>query len=121
MAAHAKLQVILEIGAEGGSMTILGSRSPSGDWKFCSERNEAAIADLLSEEDLAGFGLENFYHRSGFVDTFEQALELIDRYPWHRLWPLHVHPEFYDRVLAEVQERGGDVERWKTILSRRRE
>jgi hypothetical protein len=120
MTKPTKLQVILEVGAEGGTITVLGSKSPNGDWRFCFEENEAAIADLLSDEDLAAFGPRDFHHRSGFVDTFEDALELIARYPWHRLSALQVHPEFYDRVLAEVQKRGGDVERWKDRLSRHR-
>ena len=118
MTKPTKLQVILKVGAEGGSITILGSESPSGDWSFCFERNEAAIADLLSEEDLAGFGPEDFYHRSDFVSTFDEALDLIDRYPWHKLWPLEVRPKFHDRVFAAVKQRGGDVERWKDRLSR---
>ena len=112
-----KVQAILEIDAEGGSITILGSKSNGGIGRFCLEKNEAAIADLLSEEDLAGLGPEDFCNRSGFVDAFEEALKLIDQYPWHKMWPGTVHPEFCDIVLAAVEKRGGDAEHWKTILS----
>jgi hypothetical protein len=41
------------------------------------------MAGLLSEEDLADFGPQDFHHRSSFVGTFEEALKLIDRYRWH--------------------------------------
>jgi len=117
MVRETKLQVILEIGAEGGSITILGRRSPAGKWKFLMETDETAIADLLSEDDRAGLGHRDFHQRSGVVDSFDEALKLIDRYPWHRLYPLKVHREFYDRVLEVVERRGGCAERWKHILS----
>jgi hypothetical protein len=34
------------------------------------------------------------------VNSWEAALRLIDRYPWHRLYPLTVHPEFCERGLS---------------------
>jgi hypothetical protein len=117
MGSRTKLQVILELGAEGGSITIMGRKSPGGAWRFCLEKNEAAMADLLSEEDLADFASGDFHSRSAFVSSFDEALRLIDQYPWHRLWPTKVHSEFYDSVLAAVRKRGGDVERWIRMLS----
>ena len=41
----------------------------------------------------------------------ETALALLDQYPWHRLIPLHVHPDFRLAVWVAVKERycrGGD-------------
>lgn len=116
MSGHYNLQTILEVSAEGGSIKIMGRKSPSGAWRFCLEKNEAAMADHLSEEDLAGFASGDFHSRSAFVSSFDEVLKLIDRYPWHKLWPLKVHPEFHDSVLAAVRKRGGDVERRRAIL-----
>jgi hypothetical protein len=59
---------------------------------------------------------------SEVVNSWEAALRLIDRYPWHRLSPLTVHPEFCERVWVAVQERFGrdrrstkdcQLERWR--------
>ncbi len=117
MGIHSNLQVILKIGAEGGSIAILGQRSGLGNWKFFMETDETAMADLLSGEDRSSLGHRDFNRQSGIVDNFDDALKMIDRYPWHKLCPLKVHSDFQDRVLAEVERRGGSVERWKRLLS----
>lgn len=30
---------------------------------------------------------------------------LLDRYPWHALYPLEIHPEFYEAIVAAARER----------------
>lgn len=47
-------QVILEVGAEGGSLAIFGEPKPTGGWRFVAERNETAVFEMLSEEDQEG-------------------------------------------------------------------
>jgi len=68
--------------------------------------------DLLPEDDRAG--LTPFY-RSPHMHSVEEALRSIERYDWHRLYPMVVHLEFLEVILAEVQRLGGpsQVERWK--------
>lgn len=95
-------QVILEVGAEGGALTILGYPNPTGGWRFVAERNETAVFDMLSEEDQEGL---QPCDRSGSVDSLAAALRLIDRYPWHRLFPLEVHPDFREEILDAVVAR----------------
>lgn len=95
-------QVILEIGAEGGSLTIFGEPSPTGGWRFVAERNETALFEMLPDEDQEGL---QPYDRSGCVDSLGEALKLLDRYPWHRLFPLKVHPDFREKVLDAVIAR----------------
>lgn len=95
-------QVILEIGAEGGSITILGNPNPTSGWRFVAKRNETAVFDMLSEEDQEGL---QPCDRSDSVDSLAAALRLIDRYPWHRLFPLEVHTDFREEILAAVVAR----------------
>jgi hypothetical protein len=93
------VEVILKIGGEGGSLTIEGVKAAHG-WRFRAIRNEYALMDFLRGED--GF---EFWSGSGWVDSFDRALALFDRYPWHRLYPLQVHSDFKARIWAAVQER----------------
>jgi hypothetical protein len=81
-------------------------------------RDETALADLLDPDDQQGM---SFSDESGSVDTFAAALDLMNRYPWHRLVPLKIHGEYAAAVMAEVLRRGGTREaaRWKTELSGR--
>ena len=108
-------EVILEVGAEGGSIAILRERNSRGDWQFLNERDESTLYDMLSEEDQNGIIA---CERSGYVSSFDEALKLFDCYPWFSLYPVKVHPDFLDRVLLEVLKRGGESEstRWRNEL-----
>src|SRR5208282_2757906 len=93
-------EVVLEVGAEGGSLTLRRERDADGDWQFWVERNETALYDLLSEEDRSEIG--GYFAQTGYVYSFHEALDLLDKYPWFRLYPVQVHPEFLDAVLLDV-------------------
>ena len=110
-------EIVLEIGAEGGSLTILRERIAEGGWQFRVKLNETTLYDMLSEEDRRGMRVEDFA-RTEYAHTFQEALSRVDRYQWFRLCPLDVHPEFLDAVLAEVEKRGGpdEVARWREQL-----
>ena len=110
-------EIVLEIGAEGGSLTILRERIAEGGWQFRVKLNETTLYDMLSEEDRRGMRVEDFA-RTEYAHTFQEALSRVDRYQWFRLCPLQVHPEFLDAVLAEVEKRGGpdEVARWREQL-----
>jgi hypothetical protein len=113
------VEVILDVGAEGGALTIEGMRTANG-CRFRAIRNEYALMDFLREEDREGF---EFWSGSGWVDSFDRALALFDKYPWHRLIPLQVHPGFRGRTWAAVRERyrtdkrsGPDrLDRWRRL------
>lgn len=110
-------EIVLEVGAEGGSLRILRERKEDNEaWRFCVERNETALYDLLSEEDRGE--LEKYGSRSVYRYSFGEALTLLDRYSWFDLYPVKVHPEFVDSVIAEVGKRGGAaaVTRWQQEL-----
>jgi len=101
-------EVIVEIGAEGGSITLFGVRSPRG-WLY-----SRSVGELIDEE--------RSQHDSNVVGSWKAALGLLDQYPWHLLYPLHVHLEFRRRVLAAVRKRfessddpWGRMEKWREL------
>jgi NAD-dependent deacetylase len=98
-------ETVVEVGCEGGSITLLRKRGAGEAWKFRLGINEVALYDMLSEEDLAGLGPA--VKESGYVHSFPEALGLLDQYQWFKLVPLEVHPEYLDAVLLAVRDRGG--------------
>ena len=91
-------QVIIEVGAEGGALTLYGIQSPDG-WQFRTETDEAALADLIDDEDLTDLP------QRPWVGTWRAALKQLDAYPWTQMFPLTVHPDFRDKVFKALQTR----------------
>jgi hypothetical protein len=106
-------EIIVEIGAEGGSLTLYGKRETSG-WLF-SRRVIDQSAVMLGDDaiDLT----------SSVVNTWPQALDLLGQYRWEGLYPLFVHPEFRQAVYEAVRARldlAGErtlqaLERWSQV------
>jgi hypothetical protein len=92
-----KSEVIIEVGAEGGSITLYGIRTERS-WFF---------ARKVIEIDLTGelFDDERIDKKSDAVDSWEAALKLLDQYPWSELYPISIHPDFRQQVWIAVQER----------------
>ncbi len=111
-------QVILELGAEGGTLTLFGGKGDSGQWTFWTEVDESTIYELLDEEDRRGLGSPVSTSKS--VASLPEALALFDKYQWFRLIPLEIDPEFQDAILIEVQKRGTpeDVCCWQERVKR---
>ena len=109
------IETIVEIGGEGGSITLEGHRDSHGQWQFRMATNEAALYDMLGEDPPPPV-------EAPWVSSWDEALALLDRYPWPLLSPEAVHPEFRDAVFAAVaaHRKGGPdaVERWKRSLRR---
>jgi hypothetical protein len=106
---------ILEILAEGGSLTLLGDRTSTG-WRFRLVRNESTLADLLNEEDRAGLEV---HYASDWL-PWDAALELLNEYPWHRLSPGQVHPAFRQRIWTAVQSKANPAPHqpwWKRMFA----
>lgn len=105
-----KREVIVQVGAEGGSITLYGVRADHG-WRF--QRNVVDQTPYLLDE-------EEIQHDSDFTSSWDEALTLLGRYPWRRLFPIAVHPEFQQIVWRAVQtpEAGPTSEnnlvRWRT-------
>ena len=96
-----KFQVILSVAAEGGGITLIG-RHQKGVWEFL--RNVSDWTPLLIDE-------LTIEHSSQTVESWRAALELMDRYPWHRLGHPEVHPEFGDRVWEAYEYRWRNTDR----------
>jgi hypothetical protein len=79
------------------------------------------VNDMFSEENRESMGA--YVAPIAYGQSFHDGMALLDRYPWFRLVPLVVNPEFLDGVLLEVRKRGGlDEEiRWKSELRMRGE
>jgi hypothetical protein len=96
-----EVQVIAAVAAEGGSIVLYGQKDSKDNWMFCR-----GVADqtptFLSESDGRG---ESISHNSAQVKTWEEAIALMDKYPWAMLSGVEVHPEFHHRVWEEVRKR----------------
>src|SRR3954451_2190130 len=99
-------EVIIKLGAEGGCIALYGFRTERG-WSFKMVVNE------FIDEDPSQTA-------SGVVDSWDAALELLDRYPWPMLFLISVHPDFKQQVWVAVQERLRTTEptliRWRQLL-----
>lgn len=58
------------------------------------------MADFLDEADQL-----RLTERSPAVETFEEALRLMDRYPWHKLYTVTLHKEYVGIVRTEKDKR----------------
>ena len=106
-------EIVLQAGAEGGSLTIVRYHVSGEKWQFAFIRDESTLADFLGEEDQ-----EDLFEALDSIATFEDAIALMNKYPWPNLYPLVVHPEYANRVM-EIIERSGNPrakDRWKDIL-----
>jgi hypothetical protein len=115
--------VVLEVGAEGGSVTLIGRENDDGEWRFARitiDQSWALFGEVdvpINAPDLTS--LE-------WVDGWAAGLSLMDRYPWVRLSPQYVHPEFVERVKTALEERLASVdagtaedvrERWGQVFA----
>ena len=117
--------VILQAGAEGGDVTLVGRTTDAGSWAFARVTDDQTEA--LFGESGDGVVEAPSFENLEWVETWEEGLRLMDRYPWVRLYPLYVHPEFVERVRAAVEERlvQEDVDvaerargKWERLFSR---
>ena len=108
-------EIVLQVGAEGGSLTIVRYHVSGEKWQFAFIRDESTLASFLAEND---YNREDLFKEFASIATFEDAIALMNKYPWPNLYPLVVHPEYANRVM-EIIERSGNPrakDRWKDIL-----
>jgi len=95
--------VILQAGAEGGDVTLIGRTTDAGTWVF------ARVTDDQTEALFGDSGVEleapPALKPDDGVESWDEALRLMDRYRWVLLHPLKVHPAFVDRVREAVEAR----------------
>src|SRR5262249_16710744 len=99
-----KPETIMRLGAEGGSITVYGTKT----WQYAIETNDST-AELTNEEPA---------RRSPIVvNTWSGLLATLDsKYPWTKLTPLTVAPRFRTSIWKAIQSRvkgAEERERWK--------
>lgn len=98
------MEVILEVGGEGWSKTLIGTRSESG-WRFRIVTDEGTMYDFLADDDRpAEYRHEDWVHVSDWIETWDAALASLGRH-WHRFFPIKVHPDFKQTIWSAVQMR----------------
>jgi hypothetical protein len=110
-------EIVLKVGAEGGSLTLMRARNAGEQYHFWMECDETTLADFLVDDNEIGAG--GLQSRSGVVDSLEEAFRLLDCYPyWPSLVPLEIHPDLRSEILREVNRKGGSAEekRWSARL-----
>lgn len=93
-------RAIVKAGSAGGVVTLLGQSMPGGEWRFALTTVDHT-AELVGEVNVAGVEPPSLE----WVDSWQEGLRLLDRYPWAQLYPQEVHPEFVEEVRLAVAER----------------
>ena len=85
-------EVIVHVAGEGGSIALYGLRTETG-WLFSREfiHSAAAFQDESPTEA-----------KRKVVDSWPDALALLEQNPWYMLSPVLVHPEFQTDILKAV-------------------
>jgi len=106
-------QIIFKVGAEGGSLTVLGRQDAASQWQYTLVRDESAL-QFLTEE----YSAEELYAEC-LASNWEGVLDELDVYPWAQLYPVGpFHADHKIRIWAAVQarseEEGYDAD-WETL------
>ena len=109
--------VIIQIGAEGGSITVVARTSAGGVTEYSVRLRDQTLTFLAEGE------ADNVIRRdTQWSDRWDDVIASLGRWPWPMLVPLQVHSDYVDRVLLAVEQyRGRDgqparesaVDRWK--------
>ncbi|SDO87260.1 NAD-dependent protein deacetylase, SIR2 family [Paenibacillus sp. yr247] len=112
------METILKLGAEGGSLTLLGERTNDEKWTFYRETQEHALADLINDEDSDLPALLN--QKSKLIESdIKEALKRLGR-NWSNLYPVEVHSDFawliYKQVIEDsVSVSNRNLHRWQRL------
>jgi hypothetical protein len=96
--------------AEGGDVELKGRWRPGGWWFFHESVSDSWMHDVdeASESADGSAKSEDQPEQTVFIeraDSWEEAIALMDRHPWHKFAPKYVHPELGNRVWAAYQHR----------------
>jgi len=113
----AEQELVLKIGAAGGSLSVWSVNAKDGTRSFLVRQDETTLRELMDEEDVSSL---SFYSETRLLHPFANALIALGRYPWHLFFPLFVHQDFIDPVLKAVMNLGREkeVSRWRRKLER---
>ena len=112
-------ETVLEVGGEGGRITLRGMRLNDQQWLFTKVRDESTLIDFLDAEDVESLG-PFLKGQSKAVVGFEQAVQLLNK-AWPRFVPRVVHPEFRERIWNIVSQAELDsfhLSEWEELCFR---
>jgi hypothetical protein len=121
MSDTATSTVVLEIGAEGGSIRVLKQIAGSGTAEYSVQLRDQSLM-LLSGKEGGG----EIRRDSVWTENWNDVIKALGRWPWPMLYPMYVAPEYRERVLAEVRmfkssdgqpARESAVERWTDVCA----
>ena len=110
---------IIDVGAEGGGITLFGWKDEKGVWHYLRETDESTLMDMMHEDDQKGLC---FNSKTDSTTNWNEAIKLMYRYPWPCLYPLYVHPEFADQVKCELKRASDrwdhiDFQHWNAVCA----
>lgn len=94
----AAVEIVLQVGAEGGSIVLL--RKDGSPEAFCVRILDQSLSLVDEGEDIT---------RQGTWDSWQTALQSLDYYPWRRLVPLNVHPDYRETIWDLVSANSRDL------------
>lgn len=108
-------ELILKVGAAGGTLSVWAVMAKDGTQSFLVKQDESTLMDMLDKEDASAF---SYYSETGQLRSFADALDALGKYPWYGLSPIFVHQDFIETVLTAVVSLGGEKEahRWRRKL-----
>jgi hypothetical protein len=89
-------EVILEIGTEGGLLSVRRFLSSNGTLKFILIIDESTMADFLDKDNQI-----DLVKKYPPVETFGEAVRLMDKYPWREMHLVSVHPDYAEIIRRE--------------------
>lgn len=96
-------EIIFKLGAEGGSITLMGRRLDENVWLYSLLSSDCSEDRALSVE-------RNFYvsTKESESSSWADAIKLLDHYPcWYLLFPIEINHDFKSAIFDEVEKRGG--------------
>jgi hypothetical protein len=128
-------EIIIECGVEGGTVALLGIKAANGWRFRAVRNEMTIEFDLMEAEFIEAEFMRNNpgagqppvaprhepnrvdpwelepgsssapRSESDWIDSWEAALALFDKYPWHTFCPVRVHPGFKRSIWAARQKR----------------
>lgn len=96
--SNAVVEIVLQVGAEGGSIVLL--RKAGSPEEFSVRILDQSLSLVGEGEDIT---------RQGTWDSWQAAVQSLDHYPWRRLVPLNVHPEYRETIWGLVSAHSGEL------------
>lgn len=111
---------VLSVAGEGGGIDLVQEEGGAGRFRIVMVDQTPTFLDELE-------GGAASRRDSGWLATWEEAIEFFGQWPWPMLHPVYVAPAYADRVLAAIpkvmerkrlSERHFRKERWLRVCGK---